>query len=399
MLAANSSATSTSYNPAGQDLGAGTSLTTGTATARTLSGRGADVFNPRDFGATGNGSSTTIGTAYGNTATASLATFAAQSISGNTPFSWMTLPQFGLQFSMATSIDQGRAGTVLTFLENLTGINNWMASVALWQDPAHGNYLLQPGMLVTDSAGAITSGTTVSSVNRTPGTGYGTVTLSKASTADVPSGDTITFTIAPAQLQALSLDWLGIQSALAAAWQGAVGGTVYIPSGNYMVNHSLVNAGGITDTSASAPALTVRGDGRNTTRLTYTTDLGQDACGILGGGRGVGTSGESSYQGFRMIGPRVNLVLGTSPNGMDGLCVGAVDTVRDFRADSMHAGINLMRDHITIQNVVLPNNGYSVYWAPYSPTTGGVAIKDGTMVGDTIASIGVATTDAIDLTP
>lgn len=389
-------ATGASYNPAGQDLGADTFLSNGSTTARTLGARGADVFNPRDFGATGTGSLATIGTAFGSAATTSLAAFAAQPIGGAAPFSWMAQPQFGLQFSMATSADQGGAGTALTFLETLTGINNWSASVALWQDPAHGNYLVQPGMLVTDRAGAIASGTTVASVNRTPGPGYGTITLSKASTADVPSGDTVTFTIAPAQLRALTLDWLGIQSAMAGAWQAGAGGTVYIPSGNYMVNHSLINAGGITDTSASAPALTVRGDGRNTTRLTYTTDLGQDACAILGGGRGAGTSGESTYREFRLIGPRVVMTNGMSPNGMDGLCVGAVDTVRDFRADSMHAGINIMRDHVAIANVSLPNNGYGVYWAPYAPTTGGVSIKDSTLVGDTLASIGVATTDAID---
>ncbi len=387
---------SASYNPAGQDLGPGTFLSTGSAAARTLASRGADVFNPRDFGATGNGSSVTIGTTFGSTVTASLAAFAAQSIGGATPFSWMTRPQFGLQFSMATSTDQGGAGTVLTFLENMTGINGWAASVALWQDPAHGNYLVVPGMLVTDRAGAIPSGTTVTSVNRTPGPGYGTITLSRASTADVPLGDTITFTIAPAQLQTLTVDWLGIQSAMAAAWQAAAGGTVYIPAGDWMLNHSLVNAGGITDTGVNVPALTLRGDGMTTTRLTWAADLGQDACAILSAGRGTGTTSQSAYRDMRLIGPRVALVLGRFPNGMDGLCTGAKDAVRDFRVDYMRSAFNVMRDHVALANTVAGNNGYGIYWAPYTPTTGGVSVKDTDLTGNQVAGIGVSTTNTID---
>ena len=168
----------------------------------------------------------------------------------------------------------------MTFLESLSGINNWSATVAAWQDPQNGNYLVQPGMLV--SGACVANGTTVSAVNRVPGTAaYGTITLSSATSSACAAGAAITFTIAPAQLQILTTDWLGIQGAMAAAWLNTQsGGSIYIPTGNYLVNHSLINAGGVTDTTFETPNLDIHGDGVAESRITFTYDLGPDTCGM-----------------------------------------------------------------------------------------------------------------------
>ncbi len=380
-----------SYSPAGQDLGAGTALATGSATPRTFAARAADAFNVRNYGAVGNGSSTAIGTTFG----ANLAAVAGYTVGGATPFSWMTNPAFGLTFSMATSVDQGGAGTTLTFLETLTGINNWQASVALWQDPGHGNYLVQPGMLVTDAQGVLAAGTTVASVNRTPGTGYGTITLSTASTANVPSGDVITFTIAPTQLQALTVDWLGIQSAFAAAARGT-GGTVYGPDGDYFLNHSVINPGGIVDNNRQMPNIDFHGDGIAETRLNFASDVGQDTCAILSGGRGAGNASLSTYHDFRILGPAVARTIGAAPSAMDGVCVGESDRVASVRVDQMHAGFNVVKDHQLFDKVAAANNLYGVYFAPYSSTIGNQLISDSSLVGNTLASVAVATTNQID---
>ena len=236
----------------------------------------------------------------------------------------------------------------------------------------------------------------VSSVNRTPGAGYGTITLSRSSTADVPPGDAITFTIAPTQLQALTLDWLGIQSAMAWAWKAGAGGTVSIPAGNYVLNHSLVNAGGILDTSQEVSNVDLHGDGMAETRLVFPADLGQDTCAILSGGRGTATTSLSAYHDFRIIGPSYARTLGARPSGMDGVCIGEGDKVVDVRVDNMRAGINGVKDHWLLREDLLSNNGYGVYFAPYSSTMGNQLISDTSMVGNTIASVAVATTNQID---
>ena len=364
--------------------------------ARSLSARAGDVYNVRDYGALGTNTPTTLATQFPTSATASLSSFATQSVSGSTPYTWMTNPAFGLTFSMPTSADQGGAGTSLTFLRPLTGINNWAASVAAWQAPGSGNYLLKTGMQVSGSC--IAAGSTVAAVGRTPGvTGYGTVTLSQPTSTDCTSGAVITFTIAPSQLQALTMDWLGIQTAMAAAWQNSqAGGSVYMPGGNYIINHSLINAGGVVDTTFNVPNLDVRGDGVAETRLTFPSDLGGDACAILSGGRGVGLTSLSTYHDFRILGPSYSRVIGTMPSQMDGVCVGADDKVYGLSVSNMRSGVNGVKDHWAVRDVTLSNNGYGIYFAPYSSTIGNQVIEDSTLVGNTMASIGVATTNQID---
>ena len=365
-------------------------------TPRSLSSRAADIYNVRDYGALGTNTSTTLATQFPGSATASLAAFAVQSVNGATPYAWMTNPVFGLTFSIPTSADQGAAGRTLTFLESLTGINNWVASVAAWQAPGNGNYLLNTGMQVSGSC--IAAGTTVAAVNRTPGTaGYGTVTTSQATSTDCASGAAITFTIAPSQLQALTVDWLGIQSAMAAAWQNSsAGGSIYMPAGNYVLNHSLVNAGGVVDTNTNVPNLDVRGDGMAETRLSYLTDLGSDNCAILSGGRGVRLTSLSTYHDFRIIGPSYTRINGTTPNQMDGLCIGADDKLSGLSISAMHAGVNGVKDHWSLDDMTLSNNGYGIYFAPYSSTIGNQVVQNSNVGGNTIASFGIATTNTID---
>ena len=369
----------------------------GGTTARTLTSRAADIYNVKDFGALGTNSYVQLQSVFPGSATASLAAFAAQSVNGATPYAWMSKAAFGLTFTMPTSVAQGGSGTTLTFLESLSGINNWSATVAAWQDPQNGNYLVQPGMLV--SGACVANGTTVSAVNRVPGTAaYGTITLSSATSSACAAGAAITFTIAPAQLQILTTDWLGIQGAMAAAWLNTQsGGSIYIPTGNYLVNHSLINAGGVTDTTFETPNLDVHGDGVAESRITFTYDLGPDTCGMSEATRGATDTSLSTYHDFRLIGPwPASRVEGTPPNQMDGLCIGANARAYGMHVTFMRAGVNGVKDHWSLREVELANNGYGVYFAPYSNTLGNQVIQESALVGNTIASIAVSSTNQID---
>ena len=369
----------------------------GGTTARTLAARAADIYNVRDFGALGTNLPVTLEAAFPATATDSLSDFAAQSVNGSTPYAWMTNPAFGLTFKMQTSAAQSAAGSSLTFLESLSGINNWTATVATWQDPQNGNFLVQNGMLV--SGPCFAAGTTVTAVNRSAGAaGYGTVTTSAPSTTACPPGTLINFTIAPAQLRALTIDWLGIQGAMAAAWLNSrSGGSIYMPAGNYMLNHSLINAGGVTDSTIETPNLDIHGDGVAVTRLQFIGDLGPDMCGLIEATRGTGSTSMSTYHNFRMMGPWPSTrIEGLAPNQMDGLCLGAAAKASEIYVNGMRAGVNGVKDHWSLRDVVLSNNGYGIYFAPYSSTIGNQSIEDSSLVGNTIASIAVSTTNQID---
>ena len=404
----------TAFVQASAAAGAGTSSGTGTTVLaagtdasnalvtlpgmppRTLAARAADVYNVRDFGALGTNSSVTIGASFPSSVTASLAAFASQNVRGTMPYAWMTNPAFGLTFTIPTSVDQGGSGTTLTFLESLSGINGWSATVAVWQDPAYGNYLLQPGMQVSGSC--IAAGTTVSAVGRTPGaTGYGTVTLSKASSADCGSGAAISFATTPSQLQALTVDWLGIQSAMAASCMNTQsGGSVYMPSGNYIIDRSLVNAGGISNTAKPFFTLDLRGDGLAATTLTAPADLGRDMCVITEGARGPDNTSVSRYHDFSLFGPGFSRKNGVSPSQMDGLCIGETAAASDVDIEAMHAGLNGIRDHWSLRNVRLKNNGYGIYFAPYTTALGNQYVTNSDLTGNTIASVAVSSTNSID---
>lgn len=367
------------------DVSTSTSTATGSSTARTQAKRNADIFNVRDYGALGTNTGTAIGTTFG----ASLSALAAfTTTAGATPFSWATNPLFGLIFSMTTSAAQGGTSTAfpLPFKETIT--NGWTATVALWQDPANGNYQILPGMAVTGSC--IAANTTVASVDRTAGdANYGTVTLSQATSTACASGTAITFTITNAQLQALTLDWLGLQAAVANASLDGLGSKVYVPSGTYLLNHVILNANGAFN------GIEFAGDGIDTTYLKFSSDLGTDACGLAEVSRSSNPS-NSDYRDFAMLAPSVSLVLGTPPNNMDGLCIGSNAQVHRFSTSYFHAGINGQGNHWSVYDSINNSNFYGIYLAPYTHTVGNQIITNTLYVGNTMASLAVATTNQLD---
>lgn len=365
-------------------------LTPGTTTPRTVGARQGEVFNVRDFGALGTGASTAIGTTYG----ASLAALAAYTVNGATPFSWATNPAYGLTFSISASVAQTTAGTTLTFLNTMNNYNGWVASVAAWQDPANYNFNVRPGMLV--SGPCIAGGTTVSAVGRTPGAGYGTITLSQASSSACAAAASITFTVSPAQLQASTVDWLAIQTAMANAAAAPGGGRVSIPSGTYMISRPLVNAASTTDTAALLPAMEFVGAGQDNTSLFATSDFGQDTCLLTEASRTTFGISTTYYHDFRMKGVQQARVLGASPNAMDGLCIGTRARVSDINVQFFHAGLQTVKDHWTVRQATFSNNGYGIYFGPYGATIGNDVLDTLDLTGNTIAGVGTTNTNQID---
>ena len=443
----------------------------GASVSRSLATRASDQWSARDYGAVGSGTAAAIGTTYGST----LAALAAWSpaVGAAHPFAWAINPAFGLTFTVTTSAAQTIAGA-LPCIENLNFQPTlpYAMTVACWQDPAHANYLLRPGLTVTGptsgtGSGCITGTVTVASLPSTPeragellpgstdwaanttyavnavvyspagggfykvatagtsgstgpnGTGTniadgtvqwsflkagetvmlpsGMIALSGNTSATLcPAGTRVTFTIAPAQLQALTTDWLGIQSAMAQAWQQVQGAVAYIPAGHYMLNHPLLNAASETDVFALTGNIVLRGDSFATTSLSFISDAGQDECAISEATMGRGAISSSNYQDFYLRGPATAITKGISPAAMDGLCVGATAVVSRVLAQGFHAGLKLIDDHQTIVDSSFGNNGYGIEMGDGSDTMGNQVIRGGSLDANTVACVMMEPSASLD---
>lgn len=373
-----------------------------TGMSRSLSDRLGDVFNPMDYGALGTGAATPIGTAYG----ASLAALAAYgNATGNHPFAFAADPKFGLTFSMTPSATSATASQA--FLFNHVGINNVTATVAIWQDPAYGNYLVTPGMQVTGAC--ITRPTTVASVGRNPGLAgapdptYGTVTLSAAPATPCSGSTPLTFTTSPAQVALLTADWLGWQAAMAQAFYAPNGGNVRAPQGVYVLNHSLLNPGGITDSNAAFPNIDVAGAGVAETTLYFPADLGLDMGAVTeANSAGESVTSASAYHDFRIRGPANNHVQGTGNTlngaavGMDGMRVGRGAVLHNLLINGVNGGISGVNDHTALNDVYSSNNACGYRYRDYTYTMGNQVIENGSMSGNYVASFCMPTTNQMD---
>jgi hypothetical protein len=384
-------------------------IATGSSTTRNATDRAAAVYNIRDYGAQGTGGTpATVGSLYPG---ATLDSLVATVVNGKTPFAQLNNPAVGLTFSMTTTASQGAPGTTLQFKNTFTFPSIWSATVAKWQQPTTGYFVLttdNSGMGVTGTC--IAANTKVTAVDRDPASGtYGQVTLNQNTTggSGCASGTSITFKITSAQLTARTMDWLGLQAAYAAAWYqgapglttaGTVGAEVYAPAGKYSINAVVVNPGNSnngTGSNTGTVSLLLRGDGLRNTTFNWNSDLGADACGIIEGLR-AGGNGNQQYLGFSMVGPGGALTYGTFPASMNGLCSGEL-TIRDsVDISGFHYGQATVLDHWKVYRSHSTLNGCGIAFAAYSQAYGNATIEDSPMDGNSVASICIAEGNAID---
>ena len=143
---------------------------------------------------------------------------------------------------MPTSAAQSGTGTTLTFLESLTGINNWSATVATWQDPKNGRFLVQPGMLSPAMHSQWHDRIRCQSCPWDVRVWYDNTFKCNViglccrycdNLHDCSATAAGTYYGLARNTGAMASAWLNVQS----------GGSVYMPAGSYLVNHSLINAG------------------------------------------------------------------------------------------------------------------------------------------------------------
>jgi len=429
-----------------------TTTATSSVSARTLAARSADIFNVKDYGALGTGIATTIGTTYGsslsavasyttatgatpfswmtNTAyglTFSMNTSAAQGTAGTVlPFSvalsgnpswsqsapqfngfWPQNQQYLVQAGMTvsgsciqagttvastaaanngaklTSVAQGSAGTTLTFLETV--------GLVVGQ-PVTGTNIPSNTTIASLTGTTVTlSNSTTSAVAAQAFIQFGeiaNITLSVSTSSACASGTAITFALSNSQVQALTVDYVGLQSAFAAA-SNNTGGRIFAPSGIYESNRPVWNPG-ITNANAYTPAITFHGAGMYTTQISPTSDFGSGACAIGENNRSGSVTGYAEWADFRLVGPGTANTVGNSVASMDGLCVGAKALVRRVSAWQMNAGLNVLEDHQIIEDSDFGNDFYGIYLAPNGQNIGNQRIAKTPTIGNAKAGIATA---------
>lgn len=338
-----------------------------------------------EYGAVGDGTSRPIsGIAAFSTAT-SPASLAAIVVGGATPYSWATTAAYGLTFTKTTSAST-TSGTTLT-LGSLSG------------DVTKPMQFLVVGMSVTGTN--IPANTVISSIAFTSGTPNkidgplaGTVVINNAVTGTVSSGATLTFAYTSTMIQALQVDWLGIQAAEFAAEQnGTFGGHHVTPAGLYVMSRPILRNVGAGFANQSMWT----GDGMGPTCLQWFTDLGPGVWVVAPGSRDpFGNIGYGDIRDMFLIGPGVGSTMGASTCKMHGLALGTRDYCSRVMVQGFYSGFNIVGDHQKAISCFGNNNYFGVYFAPYAAgTKGDQAFIDCDFSGNTMASFGVSGTNEI----
>lgn len=312
----------------GADVSGAVSTTTGGTTTRTLATRAADVFNPRDYGAIGDGTSHPAGSALGISTLSALAGYAAPN--GTHPYAWVSSYPHGTLFNLPVSQASTVGATTLNF-----GVTKTVNLVLpLTAATASGNNVLTfaslysnyPGVPVSASNGCIPSATTVNSTFNTQ------LIMTANSTCGMPIGTLITFAM-PSVPTPISTQPLPSQSTAT-----LVGGTTMevvanlspglatLPANSLMLGanipagttacSSILNPGGALGTITLCSAISVAVTAFNPVALyagwsLYMTDV----AGIYQGMTVAGLTGVSGTVWVEHVNPSTNEVRLSKPVG------------------------------------------------------------------------------------
>ena len=178
--------------------------------------------NPRSYGAVADGQTHPIGHRFGTTLEAAALW---RDRNGGRPYAWMVDERFGLRYTLTVSADQTGSSRVATFNKTVPTIFGFTDFAQFNGDPGEGQKQLAPGWLV--------SGAGVAAENqrrRLRSRGGQHQFDGRPICRCEDEGTVLTFSLPLADFQALEMDYVGVQSAVAAlAARG--GGVVTLPAG------------------------------------------------------------------------------------------------------------------------------------------------------------------------
>jgi hypothetical protein len=221
--------------------------------------------------------------------------------------------------------------------------------------------------------------------------GISQVTLSQPTSSTCGANTTLTYSYSSSMVQALEMDWLGIQSAVVAA-VGSVagGGQVKIPAGNYKMSRmvALPNAG-------NPASLWITGDGILDTVLISQQDTGRGTCAMGENNRATGAL-SADYTGFQLAFINTPYAVGLEPSKMSGLCMGEGSQAAEVDTRSFHSGYDLLNDHQKILRSTADYNWFGVEMAANSASGGNQDFENNEFLAQGLSSIAAAWNFGID---
>lgn len=341
--------------------------------------------NPRTYGAIADGQTHPIGRRFGLTQEAAAAW---RDRGGGRPYAWMTDERFGLRFTLTVSADQAAPGRTAMFNKTVPTIFGFIDFAQFNGDPAEGQKQLAPGWLV--SGPGVAAGTSVAALD----VAAGSISFDRPFGAPLRKGFVLTFNVRPTEFQALEMDYVGVQSAVAALADHG-GGVVTLPAGDYRWNRSVWNPGA-TDGPHFRGNVSIVGVDLPSSRIEFTADLGPGGCALGDRNRGPASVGTAVYGKFRLLGPGTVRNDGGTVAGMDGLCAGQAARIDEVAIQRFHAGINVVKDHGLISRADTSNNFYGVYFGSNGDSIGNWTIQDSNLNANSWAGLAVAWNNQID---
>ena len=281
--------------------------------------------------------------------------------------------------------------------------------------PGNPAFYPKAGNLISDSNATpcLPAGETIASVDQTPTDAtFGNITLTSPSVYDCPAFTNFTVRPTDTQVQALSKDWVALESASYAAGnqnnpdpQATLGNTknmrtVVLPDGAIQIERPWFFYDYLP---IIGQHLAIHGSGTST--IAAYGDFGPNKCAISEGQGAVNNAGNHVYfKDFNLVGPGATGSspsgasgnAGNNPSGDYGLCLSSGDVADNIIAQGFHAGFGLFGDHQKIFNSTASSNFYAVYFMPGEQSNGNQAFENDSFLGNFQASFGLAASSQFD---
>ena len=374
-----------------------------------LNGFPSSVLNGGALEVSANGTTLTVGTFPGYSAADQPSVFSNLTMPFNVTF-WsqstgvigtgtVTAYQGGYNFTLSSAAPTLPAGSLAIVQGGgvYTGGPTYGGSFGLpWETGTNGAPNNYPGTTFTD--GTITW--TLEGREDVKMLPTGTINLSPQPTGPCPANATFQFTESPAQLEALTQDYVAAQTATYLASLVTQGGVSFAPAGQYMLNHPVIVPSVVTNTNTYGGAIAFAGAGQYQTSIDYLTDPGWDACAVQESNMGSdGQFAAATYRDFSMLDLQQGffaVAQGTRTVNGKGLCVGKGSSGERFAVQGFATGLSLQKDHNHFEKIGLGQNACDMDMGDYNDTVGNQIWQNSTILGGQVASFCLSPSGAID---
>jgi hypothetical protein len=178
------------------------------------------------------------------------------------------------------------------------------------------------------------------------------------------------------------------------ALAAARGGTIFVPSGRYILNATLVLPN-MANGDDSWNAIEIQGEGFRNSILEWPTDLGSGQFALRATNR-VTNYVRTQISDIAFIGPRDVDTLGSAPAQMSGIGISNRFLLRRVEVQWFYSGIDILGDHSFFDYCEFTKNYYGAYWGNDATNRGDHYFNCCEISGNKFAGLAVNPVNNID---